>query len=143
VEDLLIQHVRQVDAFGCGIACVAMVTGRSYADVRALIEAWWNDRPHGLTHYVLFEMLSHLGYATVNLWETNQLQYRPREPWPPAPFADAHIVLIPFPSGAHYVVWLRDGAVLDPAKDGAFTLADYIPPRQVIGVFPVAGLGAA
>ena len=32
---MTIQHVRQEDQAGCGIACVAMVTGRSYAEVRA------------------------------------------------------------------------------------------------------------
>lgn len=33
-----IQHVRQLDAFGCGIACVAMADGSSYADARATFD---------------------------------------------------------------------------------------------------------
>lgn len=130
-------HVRQEEPFGCGIACVAMVAGTTYAEVRALLGDWWTGRTRGMTHYVVFELLSHLGFACINSWHTNQLNYRPREPWPPEPLADVHIVMVNVSGGSHFVVWLRDGTVWDPDRAGPQSLSDYPPPSQVIGIIPI------
>lgn len=138
----MIQRVQQEDPYGCGVACVAMVSGLSYGEVRRLLGSSVARRllggGYGLTYYTLFDLLSHLGFACLNLWRTNQLNERPRDPWPPEPMADAHICSVSLPTGGHFVVWLRDGTVLDPARSGSFALNDYPhPPEQIIGIIPL------
>ena len=134
-----IAHIRQKDPYGCGVACVAMVAGVSYEDVQALLGNWWNGRDQGMTHYVLFELLSHYGFAVQNFFRTNQLRYQPREPWPPEPVAPVSVAMTVTAQGGHFVVWLEDGTVLDPLCEGTHTLADYEGVRQVIGVHETEG----
>lgn len=86
-------HVRQADRYGCGLACVAMVAGLTYAEVRGQIGGWFNaPERRGVTHYVVLEMLGQLGFTYRFLWRTDQRTYEDREPWPPEPFAPAHVI---------------------------------------------------
>lgn len=149
-----IAHVRQEDAYGCGVACLAMITGTPYREVRAWFRerAWQNARhdgrvlegaaretvePHdftrwGLDHFVMEHYLAEHGYATARLfamaWPDG-----PRPVWPPAPFAPAHLAQVRTPIGGHYVVWLPDGRVLDPAA-GETTLGTFREIEHVLGV---------
>lgn len=157
---MTVRHVPQVDANGCGVACLAMVTGKSYEEVRDWFwcKAWQNaqrdgrtwadlDDPerqawerhnfavHGLTDHDLEAFLAENGFAYAkkwsNLWQQRMEDRRPS--WPPLPFAEAHIVQVYLPSGGHYVVWTADGRVLDPAN-GECDLTGFSSVGYILGV---------
>jgi hypothetical protein len=58
--------------------------------------------------------------------------------WPPNPFADRHLVQCTVAVDSpvdHFVVWLRDGRVLDPLNQHhPDSLAEYYRVNYVIGV---------
>lgn len=135
-----IRHVRQEDPCGCACASLAMVTGRSYAEVRSHWIFRGVDWTVGITHHAAEQYLALTGFAA-------GLVYRflpgvvdgkqPRlDPWPPAPFAPAHIIAIN--GGRHDVVWLPDGTVLDPMVDAPRRLEDCGDVSFVLGVWRVA-----
>lgn len=158
---MTITHVRQLDQHGCGVACLAMITGHAYEAVRAWFrcKAWQNaqarhDVPEqsfrdrweahdfgvrGMTDYDLGAYLAEHGFAYAlryaNLWQ-HGIEHR-RAPWPPAPFAPVHIVTVYQPTGGHYVVWLPDGRVLDPAG-GETTIGALHDVQAIIGVCHMA-----
>lgn len=152
-----IRHILQEDANGCGPACLAMVTGTPYRQVRDWfrVRAWQNAQHdgrqltdaeresveahdfvrNGITHFEIEHYLADHGFASARMFATIRPDER-RDPWPPTPIVDAYICAMQVTCGTHYVVWLRDGRVLDPAT-GETTFADprYIgPPIYVIGV---------
>lgn len=129
----IIKRVQQEYAMGCGVACVATVAQRPYKEVAALLPGW--DGSSGKTHNVIGELLHHFEFAYSILYQTCQFTNEAREVWPVPPFADSHIVCVDSPIGAHYVVWLRSGAVLDPARDGVKALSDYGRIHHIIGVY--------
>lgn len=152
--------VRQEDANGCGPACLAMVTGRGYREVRDWfrVRAWQNADEHGrhltdaareavephdftrrgITHWEIERYLAEHGYASALRWQEARLG-EARGSWPIAPFADSHICCVQTVLGGHFVVWLPDGRVLDPAK-GETTLADptYCGVMYIMGVSRLA-----
>lgn len=119
--------VRQEHPEGCMLACLAMICGKTYQEVRAYFE---RDDPneHGLSIYPLFEYLSREGFAYQFL---NQYTWggptKEREVWPlPLP-AKAAICAVDGGRGgenSHGVVLLRDGTVLDPTH-GQRKWSDY------------------
>lgn len=137
------QWVAQDDPYGCGVACVAMVADKTYADVKALVGRGWTGQNDGLTYYELFDLLSQLGFAVRGLRHTMEARNRPERLWPPDPFSDVHIVLVDGFESGHFVVWCRDGRVLDPARPGVYGLQDYEHVAQVLGVYRAESLTAA
>lgn len=131
--------VRQEDAEGCGVAVLAMLTGQTYAAVRDELEAdeWVNHggdwRTNGVTQIVLERYLAQRGgffrrvYAA---WEFGV--------WPPPPFAYSHYAIVANPGGGHFVAMDRDGQVLDPLREGAFSLSDWDVVNCVVGLLGVA-----
>lgn len=73
--------VQQQDRFGCVVACLATVLGRTYEDVRAEI----GDPGRGLTEGAWTEYLASQGYAVQHLYRTDQLNQEQRSGWPAAP----------------------------------------------------------
>jgi hypothetical protein len=132
----MIRHVRQEDPWGCGPACLAMVTGHNYREVRDwfTVFAWQNAQKDGrvladdarkaveandfsrsgITHWEIERYLAEHGYASALRWEEVRTG-EARPVWPLPPFAEAHICCVQTVSGGHFVVWLPDGRVLDPA----------------------------
>jgi hypothetical protein len=136
----MIRHVRQEDAVGC-VASIAMVTGRSYRDVRDYFGDRF-ERSAGLDYHDAMQYLADSGYATaLKFRHAPRYAYvdtpgrQPRQPWPPAPFAAAHLIAIN--GGRHCVVWLRDGTVLDPASDATQRIENVGDVSYVLGVFDV------
>ena len=129
-----IAHVRQEEAFGCGPACLAMITGRPYREVRDWFKgpAWLNARHdgrelskqerevvelhdftrHGISDWEVRNYVANHGLASALL------------PGRVEPFADAHLCSVQMVNGSHFVVLLRDGTLLDPARDGVHSLDD-------------------
>lgn len=131
-----IELVRQQEPCGCGVACVAMISDKTYDEVASLLGEWWSGRSSGMTHYVIFELLSHYGFALRNTFRANHEKYRSNEPWPPEPKAYAYIASISRASGGHFVVWTGE-EVLDPMKDEPCTLDEYGGVNQLIAVYEI------
>jgi hypothetical protein len=112
-------HVRQEDMNGCGIACLAMVTGKTYQQVNADLTC----RIGGITDWTLWTYLADNGYASAWKYPVCLYTNQPRDIWPPALWADVHIAQVQ--NGTHFVVVLRDGEVLDPAIATPRRYEDY------------------
>lgn len=117
--------VRQESPNGCGIAALAMVTGKTYGEVLDDLVTGYptSERiaAHALHDGMVEWYLACQGYVWRRLYAGWAL-----DRWPPAPFAPLHIVQVVQPStNTHYVVWLPDETVLDPLSDEPTTLARW------------------
>lgn len=117
------------------VAAIAMVTGRSYRDIRELCAPAYNQ---GIHWVIAQDVLAHLGYATMPRYE-----YRPRlkdyRAWPCEPFAPAHIAVLEATQGAHAVAMDASGHVYDPFNRERTTLKhpDYRKIHHIDGIFLV------
>ncbi len=124
------RRVEQQEGNGCAIAVLAMLTGRTYEQVRADFV----DIP--VSDFAMQMWLAEHGWATAMKYPHYMPQKRDRDVWPPAPFAGLHFVTVSIPAGFHSVVMLGSGRVIDPApsREGRYTLADYEKVMHVGGV---------
>lgn len=132
-----VKWVRQEDAEGCGVAVLAMLTGEPYAAVRARIDAEdfhghsgdWST--NGITHITLDRYLTFHGFYRQRIYEA----WRITEAWPPKPWAPVHFAQVVQPSNnTHFVVMDAEGHVLDPMREGTFSLADWPAVNNVAGL---------
>ena len=133
--------VLQEDLNGCGLACLAMVTDQTYGQVKADFTGFDND---GITEFHLWAYLSDHDYAWQWMYEyliykrrktgDGTWQTQAREEWPPRLWADVHIASVRNSNGAHFVVVLRDGTVLDPAV-GERRWDDYRPVANIGAIY--------
>ena len=137
-----VSHVRQEEPFGCAVAALAMVTGKSYAEVRAAFvghdfsTSTSDIHTSGISHNSVDAYLSSQGYAVRRECRYDQVLNRPREVWPVEPFTDVHICEV-VTSAGHSVVMLRDGTVLDPNRAEPRSLGDYAAVIYIAGVYKV------
>lgn len=133
--------VRQEDAEGCGLATLAMLTGKSYGEVKADIDAQdghghngdWAAR--GVTRVSLDRYLITHGYY---LQRRYAHFYEPGD-WPPEPWAPVHFASVKQPSGnSHFVVMDTAGRVLDPMREGEYRLTDWPEVQNVVGLLSAA-----
>lgn len=117
------------------MAVIAMLTGRTYRDVRDQIDhedghghsGDWSK--NGVTHITIDRLLTEHGYYRQRVYETW------REVWPPEPWAPVHFAQVRQPSGnAHFVVMDAEGRVFDPLREGVFTLGDWPGVNNVVGL---------
>ena len=126
-------YVSQEDANGCGIAVLAMLTDKSYQEVRA--EFLPRHIEKGMTEWDMNAYLAEHGYAVAHKYPHYMPQQKHRDVWPPEPFASVHYCCMNTTSNTHhYVVMLADGSILDPASSGIKSLADYRIVQNVCGV---------
>lgn len=123
-----VKWVAQEDANGCGIACLAMLVGKTYQQVASEVAS---VKAMGLSQWPLDSYLAEQGYAVarrypslVHLNEINKPGVM-RDVWPLTPWADVHLCGVTLPQGHHWVVLLRDGRVLDPAGWPPRSWAEY------------------
>lgn len=111
---MTVQRVEQEDKMGCGLACLAMLTGETYRQVKSKVVRW--EENHGVAEFMMKDYLVEQGYASAMKYPHSSSMKIDRTPWPPAPFADVHFVCLDaFGSeGFHYVIMLRDGSIIDP-----------------------------
>ena len=108
------KYIKQRHKYGCGVACLAMVTGNSYETVRRAFT--FDAAKTGLTVQHMVHYLSSLGY-----W----IQYKSMEPvglinqqcTPMRSIADSHICMVQNSktSKFHFVVVDSHGCLYDPA----------------------------
>lgn len=140
--------VRQQHDYGCGIASLAMIAGKSYSEVHAWLLANWPGgqadggsppehwlEKRGIYSGIVDWYLVHHGYVWRTVyagWAKDNSSY----PWPPEPFAPIHLAQVRQPSNnSHYVVMRADGVVLDPLTDEPRTLADWPEVSNVQGIW--------
>ena len=132
-----ITRVQQEEVYGCGIACLAMVTSKTYQEVCSWFKA---DRfQTGLTWWDIDGYLAEHGLAVARRWPTTQNENEPleREVWPLEPWADLHICQVRTPAMAHFVVMLANGTCLDPATPEPKKLSDYESVDNITAVYDV------
>lgn len=135
---MLVRWVRQEDHCGCVVASLAMVTGRSYAEVRAWFSGSDFER-HGITYDDAMAYLGDHGIPCVRRfrWLPGHASVgaqRPRPDWP-APFAPVHLVAVN--GSRHVVVLLEHGqTVLDPMLEQPRRFADVGDVSYMLGVWP-------
>lgn len=116
-DDLPLKLVYQADDSGCMIAAVATAVGKSYAEIRRLVNPGHDFSTNGIGIDAGVAILDRLGYAVMTRYGSDPRRGgAPRDPWPCAPWADVHICMVRNLSntGTHVVVLLKDGRVLDP-----------------------------
>lgn len=134
-------YVAQPNGYGCAIACVAMIAGKTYDEM----ESWILDQDlprtrmeQGIHEGIYLEALDRLGFVYARRWRCDPFVNRCERPvWPPDPFAPIHLCTADVAVGHHAFVMLGDGSVLDPFKRERTTIAhpDYLKVDQVIGVW--------
>jgi hypothetical protein len=127
--------VEQGHRNGCTAAAVAMVLGKTYDEVQRC--CWQDFSQTGVCLEDWFDYLFQEGFVWHRMYRCVQLigLNHPRDVWPPAPFAPIHLCSVVAPKGAHAVVMLANGDVLDPAAPGIFKLTDYMNVSAVYGLW--------
>lgn len=137
----MIRYVAQPNSYGCAIACVAMIVGKTYDEMETWMLAQGLPREkmeRGAHEGIWMESLARHGFSYVNLWRCDPFHNECDRPvWPPLPFAPVHICCADVEAGHHAFVMLGDGSVLDPFKRERTTIAhpDYLKVYQVVGVW--------
>lgn len=136
---MTISHIRQADDAGCLVACLAMVTGQPYEQVRRKIvniygKAVSGERG-GIHEGDVENYLADHGFAMQKKyrWFGANIQ---RLPWPAEPFAPVHILGVRG-AGAHGVVMLPDLTVFDPFCVEPRHVNDYPEVAYMIGVWRI------
>jgi hypothetical protein len=107
--------VQQQDAYGCGIAALAMICGHGYDQVKEWFLLHGRDivANKGGTWWDWDVYLTEHGFAVARKFP--MINNEPRAIWPPEPFGDIHLCEVrPCSSNLHAVVMLADGRILDP-----------------------------
>lgn len=126
-----VRWIKQEDAHGCGLATLAMLTGKTYGEVKADFlkypKRFESGRfaSRGITYLQIEGYLAEHGYAVARKCGWHPISVRKRK-FPPKPFADVHYCEVEqFSNNWHFIVWLGDGTILDPLTDEKKTFADY------------------
>lgn len=144
-----IRHVRQEHPYGCVVASLAMLSGMTYAEV--LAEYPWIAEKDGCDiDTISYDFLWRHGFAYQQVYSsvpeinrdprgdmTERRAKFGRKPWPPEPWAPAHLCQV-LTSMTHAVVMLADGTVLDPIDPTPRRLSDYSHVSNVRGIWDVS-----
>lgn len=124
--------VQQMDDAGCGIAVCAMLTGRSYPDVKIEMENVYHG---GLEDKQLDAYLFEQGYFIRRVFKLNLLADETRKEWPafPASRCIACVVANTESDSTHFVA-IDKGEVFDPADVTIKNLAEYVRVIWVAGI---------
>jgi hypothetical protein len=138
---VIIDYVAQPNGYGCAIACVAMIVGKTYEAMEAWLLAQGLPRSRmelGIWEGQYMEALDRHDFVYVRRYRCDAfINGQQRDEWPPKPFAPVHICCADVDGGHHAFVMLADGRVLDPARPErtAITHPDYKRVDQVLGVW--------
>jgi len=121
-----ITHIKQPDNFGCGIACVAMIVGKEYSELRRLMPSDALATRDGCRPRLLWYLLGYFGYhCRVMVWNNHE------DSWPV--LDSQYNILRVYDPLSHFVLE-HEGTVYDPGKDELSTIEDYGFSNLIIGV---------
>lgn len=136
-----INYIQQPEPYGCGIAVIAMIMGKTYWEVKEYFEDKTIGPRTGVTFDTFKEILFQNGYLTFHIFKTIVHLQKPREIWPPLPFAPYHWVTVLNPNrSSHAILWMADGTVYDPFISGKRSLSQYSEITMVMGVWKAIDL---
>lgn len=131
-----INRVQQKDRFGCVVACIAMITGRSYEEIKAMFPNKDFSKSGIAIDFEGNSYLNEHGYLTRIIFPTIGYNQQKRFAWI-RPFAPVHIVRVISESGnSHAVVMDMYGDITDPFKEGVFALSDY-DVKDITGIWKI------
>jgi hypothetical protein len=144
-SSITVRWVRQEDEMGCWVAAMAMVTGKTYNEVKAETGDTWSSGGHS---WKTDQYLAQHGFAVARYFDSDQFHQLPPSEhgtrfnhkwpdWPMKPFAPLHVCSVQTSRAAHSVVLLSDGTVLDPAIPHPRRLSDYQRVIEIVGVWRV------
>lgn len=130
------KYVAQEESGGCMVATIAMIVGKTYAEIRAMCEDSYQDGIHWI---IAADILADLGYATMSRYHHHPRLKSERGIWPCAPFAPAHFIVLEATQGPHAVAADAFMKVFDPFKRERESLAhpDYGKIHHIEGIFKV------
>lgn len=131
-----ITFVPQREETDCVIACLAMVTGKTYDEVLEEFAEYWEEcSEEGVGDNAFYQYLGQHGY----LVQTFKHHYEPsrtqRTPWPPAPFAPVHVLGVDYMGDEHGIVMDKDGLIFDPYNDKITGLFEYPIVYEIVGIW--------
>ena len=128
--------IQQKDGYGCGIACLAMIAGKTYDEVA--VDFPRINETFGMTFHDADAWLVDHGFALTRKWMFKRGNVKVT-PWPPHPWAKTHLVTVVRDAASHFVVLLEDGTVLDPVSGETTTLKNivYTEISLICGVHPI------
>lgn len=136
--------IRQQHRLGCGIACLAMLTGQTYQQVyEDFGSPDLSGESGGITDWDIRNYLKKHGLQFGG-WKLKQyVGGEEASPWPPDPTGSVCLCLVhvyPWSPCSHWVVMLPDGSVLDPVNlsDTPLRLSVYDAVHSVVGIIPVS-----
>jgi hypothetical protein len=138
--ELPIRFVFQPEKSGCGVAALAMVSGKTYLEARQYFSLERDFTETGMGLHELDEALFVNGFA---IQRFSKHEYRlggsERAKWPMAPVSNMAICQVKNlrDSAWHFVVLLRDGRVLDPAFGVIQGLHRYPEVCNVVAIYRV------
>lgn len=132
--------VGQDEPNGCVAATLAAILGLNYREAAELLA----ERRQGDCYSTVaqYQQLWARGWITEARGRQRGEDGMQIGPWPPEPFADAHIASVkvsPESTLYHSVLWLRDGRVLDPLTTKPRSLGDYHHVGGITGLTPPDG----
>lgn len=136
---MIIERIQQRGPNDCGIAAIAMACGVPYEDVLPLLN---KGSGGGINETDMYDWMLANGWAWQLVYRNQRLEhgkYQQREPWPPQPFAPAHIVMVRATQDWHFTVMDGAGRVFDPWTDDRKSLdhPDYRDISWVMGVWKI------
>ena len=119
-----IKYVRQEETYGCSLACMAMILGISYKDIKAMWDPKYGAKS-GIAEFMRTSFLFTKGYIghTEYKCEAHTQIIRNKEDWV-KPFAPIHIVGVNTSNGPHAIIWC-DGKIYDPNVQGIHDIELY------------------
>ena len=126
--------VVQKDKYGCFIACIAMVTGKSYDEIKSMFPFDINEN-RGADEFTQRSLLFELGYISQTFYETIAHTQKKRE-WPMKPFASWHIVSVITKANTPHVVFMdKNGLLIDPLDGDCKSFEDYSKINHIIAIW--------
>ena len=128
----------QTDSQGCGIACIAMVTGKPYNLVK---EQFYNTFSEaGMSIQDVIEYLGDTGFSIIHKYITNyqKIDFANKEML--EPFAKAHIIRIKYKFDSevgHFVVMDEEGKIFCPSGLTDEEVKDAYAITDVIGLYDI------
>jgi hypothetical protein len=128
IWNLLGRHyVSQEGADDCGVAVLAMLTGRTLGETMDWID--WKGIP-----VEPWEMARALWRDGCYLRTAREPSDVGQESWPPEPFAEAHYAMVTATKGGHWTIMDASGRVFDPWDRSRLSLDVYGAVHQVTGL---------
>jgi hypothetical protein len=120
-------YIAQEHEEGCGVAVLAMLTDKTWAETVEWID--WDQEA-----LKPVQMMAWLWKDGWFLRKAHTPQSIGQETWPPAPFASAHYAMVTATKGGHWVVMTHTGDVLDPYDFSRPNLEWYPAVHEIVGL---------